>query len=270
MGGSIVQVIVGGAALDADIHEFMQVWMGVPVRTGYGLTEAGSDNVILPMSIRAIKPGTVGGHLVNVEVWLEPIPGYDNQNAGEIVIRRTPVTSGYSYDDAASRELSFDEVHSAIRTGDVGKWDADGYLQVINRIRSIFKLSQCEYVSAELVTQVFETSALVRQIFTYRDNKRTCLVAAVVPERVEIARLEGKATISDTELADMCRSEDLKKAVLKQLAAVRKGRAMGFQIVKAVYLEPQEWTTDNECLTPTFKLKRKRKKLTEKYREIIE
>jgi long-chain acyl-CoA synthetase len=268
MGGSIKQAIVGGAALDPVIHEFLQVALGFPVRTGYGLTEAGSGNVISPLDIRGIKPGTVGGPLINAEVWLEPVAEFEDPNAGEIIISGQSVASGYLHDEEATRELFFDEARTSIRTGDVGKWDSDGYLQVIDRIRSIFKLSQGEYVSAELVTQVFEAVPIVKQIFVYGDSKRPCLVAVVVPQVEVVAVIVGKASLSEEEFAEACERAEVKQAVMAQLGAAAKEKLPGFQAVRTVHLEPIEWTTANELLTPTFKLKRR--KLTEKYRGVIE
>jgi long-chain acyl-CoA synthetase len=268
MGGCVGEAIVGGAAMDPVIQEVLQVAMGVPIRTGYGLTEACSGNVISPRDIRDVRVGTVGGPLSNVDVWLEPIHGYGDPNAGEIIIRGQSVTAGYLYDEEETRELFVDDTHRAIRTGDVGRWDEYGHLTVIDRIRSIFKLSQGEYVSAELVTQVCETAELVKQIFVYGDSMRTCLVAVAVPEPDKVAALRGKAKLTQDEFEEACRDPAVNKAVLDQLAVVGRGKLFGFQIVQAVYLEPVEWTVENDLVTPTFKLKRKR--LTDKYKQQIE
>lgn len=270
MGGCVEQVIVGGAALDPNIQEILQVAMGLPVRTGYGLTEAGSGNIISPLDIKYIKPGTVGGPLINAEIKLDPIQDYNDDECGEIIIKGQCIASGYLHDPATSAELFTDETHTAIRTGDVGKWDKDGYMCVVDRLRSIFKLSQGEYVAAELVTQVFEEAPLVNQIFVYGDSSRTCLVAIVVPDKKETASFLGKHDkISDLELAKTCQSPEFKKAILDQLTEVaKKHKLFGYQFVKAVHCDPIEWTIDNELLTPTFKLKRK--KLGQKYEKEIQ
>jgi long-subunit acyl-CoA synthetase (AMP-forming) len=61
-------VIVGGAALDPEVQDFLQVAMGVPIRIGHGLAEGCSGNLICPSHIRDIKPEMVGGTLMNAEV----------------------------------------------------------------------------------------------------------------------------------------------------------------------------------------------------------
>lgn len=270
MGGEVKQVIVGGAAMDPSIHEILQVAMGLPIRSGYGLTEAGSGNIISPIDIRYVKPGTVGGPLNNVEIHLEPIADYNDPNCGEIIVKGQCVASGYLNDPAATSELFTDETHTAIKTGDVGKWDKDGYMCVVDRLRSIFKLSQGEYVAAELVTQVFEEAELVNQIFVYGDSTRTCLVAIVVPNKAATAKFLGvQGRISDADFAEACKSKKLNDEILNQLTEVaKKHKLFGYQFVKAVHCDPVEWTIENELLTPTFKLKRK--KLSDKFNKEIQ
>jgi long-chain acyl-CoA synthetase len=97
---------------------------------------------------------------------------------------------------------------------------------------------------------------------------RTCLVAVVVPDPEKVAALRGKAELTQNEFEDACRDPAVNKAILDQLVVVARGKLLGFQIVQAIYLEPVEWTVDNDLMTPTFKLKRK--KLTDKYKQQIE
>ncbi|OHS99547.1 AMP-binding enzyme family protein [Tritrichomonas foetus] len=269
MGGSIQQVIVGGAAMDPNIQEFLQVAMGVPIRAGYGLTEAGSGNIISPINIRYVKPGTVGGPLVNCEIKLDPIDGYNDPECGEIIVTGQCVASGYLHDQTSSSELFYNGRTDSIRTGDVGKWDEDGYMMVVDRLRSIFKLSQGEYVAAELVTQVFEEAELVNQIFVYGDSTRTCLVAVVVPDKKATAKFLRKERVTDDEFKNVCNQKEFKDEILTQLSDVaKKHKLFGYQFVRAVHCDPEEWTVDNEYLTPTFKLKRK--KLSDRYKAEIQ
>lgn len=269
MGGCLTEFVVGAAALDRKVHEFLQVATGVPVRTGYGLTEAGSGNVCNPWDINGIKFGTVGGPLINAEVRLEPIDGYDDPVCGEILIGGQCLCSGYLHDPESSNALFYDKERTMIRTGDVGKWDEDGYLRIVDRRRSIFKLSQGEYVAADNITQVYEAAPLVKQIFVYGDSSRTCLVGIVVPEPREVAKLLGKGHLSPEELAEACRSETTRTATLAQMNELAKeSKLFGYQQVRAIHLDPVEWTPDNNLLTPTFKMKRKA--LQDKYSAEIE
>ena len=269
MGGCVEQFIVGGAAMDAKIHEIMQVATGVPLRSGYGLTEAGSGNVCNPYHVNYSKPGTVGGPLENVEVRLEPIDGYDDPECGQILVGGTCLCSGYLNDPEATKNLFVDDSRQWIKTGDVGKWDKDGYLMIVDRMRSIFKLSQGEYVAAEILTQIYDSVDLVAQFFVYGDSSRTCLVAIIVPSLPDVAKFLGKNNLSEQEFIQACKSHELKKEIQKRCDEMAKREKLfGYQFIRNIYLDNDSWTIENELLTPTFKLKRK--KLETKYKPIIE
>lgn len=269
IGGEIRQFIVGGAAMDPWIHEFMQFATGIPMRVGYGLTEIGSGNVCNPMDVRYSKPGTVGGPLPNSEVRLLPLEDFDDPLCGEILMGGEANCSGYLFDEEATNNLFVDEEHHWIHTGDVAKWDEDGYLVLVDRIRSIFKLAQGEYVAAELLTSIFETIPLISQIFIYGDSTRPCLVAIVVPDRKSVADFLKLPKITQEQYKEACESKELCDEILKQLNAIAQEKNLpGYEKVRAVSCESEDWTIANDCLTPTFKLKRK--KLTIKYHDKIE
>ena len=270
-GGCIKQFIVGGAAMDPFVHEFVQFCTGIPMRVGYGLTEIGAGNICNPFDVRYTKPGTVGGPLCNCEVRLEPLPDYDDPLCGQILMGGQCLCSGYLYDEDATNKLFVDDKHTWIRTGDVGKWDEDHYLMVVDRMGSIFKLSQGEYVAAELLTQTFESvnPKVCDQIFIYGDSTRNCLVAIVVPNRDSVAKFLGKTSITDDEYKEACGTEALCNEIKDRLEkfAIEKNLP-GYERVRSVACEWDPWTVDNGCMTPTLKLKRKI--LTERYKQKIE
>jgi long-chain acyl-CoA synthetase len=269
VGGRINQWIIGGAAMDPWIHEFIQYATGIPVRAGYGLSESGSGNIVNPFDLNWSKPGTCGGPMPNFEVRLEPIEDYDDPQCGELICGGQSLCSGYLHDQEQTTKLFTDDTHKFIRTGDIGKWDSDNYLMIVDRMRSIFKLSQGEYVAAELLTNIYELAVLVQQIFVYGDSGRSYLVAVVVPARAMVARWAGKDALNDQEFADVCTDQKLIAEIKKQLDDLAVERKLpGYERIKAIALDWQLWTADNDLMTPTFKLRRK--KLTEKYRERIE
>jgi long-chain acyl-CoA synthetase len=269
VGGRINEWIIGGAAMDPWIHEFIQYATGIPVRAGYGLSESGSGNIVNPFDLNWSKPGTCGGPMANFEVRLEPIDDYDDPLCGELICGGQSLCSGYLHDQEQTAKLFTDDTHRYIRTGDIGKWDSDNYLMIVDRMRSIFKLSQGEYVAAELLTNIYELAVLVQQIFVYGDSGRSYLVAIVVPARAMVAKWVGKDALNDEEFADICKDQKLIWEIKKQLNNLAVERKLpGYERIKAIALDWQLWTADNDMMTPTFKLRRK--KLTEKYRLHIE
>ena len=268
MGGRLRCFIIGGAAMDPYVHEFMNFATGAAMRVGFGLSEIGAGSVCNPLSVRYNKPGTVGGPMICTEVKLIPLEDYEDKEAGEIMIGGQCLCSGYYKDDEATEKL-FEENRRWVHTGDIGKWDKDGYLMVIDRIRSIFKLSQGEYVAAELLTQTLEIAEIVQQIFIYGDSSRRFLVAIIVPEPSEVAKFLGKNQVSNEELKQACESKELREEAKKQLNQIVDNKKLpGYERISNVYLEPLPWDMKSGMLTPTLKLKRKQ--LAQKYHDVIE
>jgi long-chain acyl-CoA synthetase len=91
------------------------------------------------------------------------------------------------------------------------------------------------------------------------------LVAIVVPNIPQLRTMLGSATSEKLKTdEDICASAEACAAILESLAKTgREARLQGFEIIKAVYLEPVMWTPESEVMTPTLKLKRT--PLREKY-----
>jgi long-chain acyl-CoA synthetase len=216
-------------------------------------------------------PGTVGGPLINVEVRIEPSDSFSDPTCGEILIGGPAVSSGYFHDESLTAGLFMDKERRWIRTGDIGRWMSGGYLKVVDRARSIFKLSQGEYVAAEMITQAYEECECVQQIFVYGDTGKPCLVAIVIPKRSFVATFLGKEVgeMSDMEYCDACRNAELIQACQKEMDEVANRHGLfGFQWVKRIHLDWVEWTIENNLLTPSLKLRRKA--LADKYHREIE
>lgn len=269
MGGELVQICNGGAALPADIHEFMQVVLGIPIRPGYGLSEGGSGNTLNPRDVRLIKLGTSGYPLANVQLRIVRQEDFTEPGVGEIQMGGSGLCSGYLNDEQATADLFTDESHEWIHTGDIGRFDEDNSLVVVDRMRSIFKLSQGEYVAGDLLAQYFEAAELVSSIFVFGDSTRQCLVGIVLPDKGAVGRFLGNKQLTDDEFTAACNSPELNKAVKAQLdtIAVEK-KLLGYQKIAAVQCVNDEWTVDNGLLSPTFKPKRKL--LTARYAKEID
>lgn len=105
-----------------------------PLIEGYGMTEAGRITCN-PLPPGRRKPGSVGTP-VALEVRIVDTDGADcaPEQTGEILIRGASVMSGY-LDDPAANTAAFHD--GWFRTGDLGRFDGDGYLYLSGRIKEL-------------------------------------------------------------------------------------------------------------------------------------
>eukprot|EP00931_Biecheleriopsis_adriatica_P038483 TRINITY_DN22034_c0_g1_i1.p1 TRINITY_DN22034_c0_g1~~TRINITY_DN22034_c0_g1_i1.p1 ORF type:complete len:680 (+),score=143.70 TRINITY_DN22034_c0_g1_i1:55-2094(+) len=276
-----VRLIITGSAPIADhVMDFLRIVFSCTVIEGYGLSETAAGGTLVYES--DLIAGTVGAPAACNELRLQDVPemGYTRADQvhklgsshipchgrGEICFRGPNVFKGYYKmpDQTAEAIDSEGWFHS----GDIGMWTPDGRLKIIDRKKNIFKLAQGEYVAPEKLENLNAQSPLVMQNFVYGDSLKTELVAIVVPDQ-EQAMAWAKQKGLQKSLPDLCRDESFQKAVLGALEQLaRKAKLAGFEVVKAVWLEPVPWEPGGEVLTPTFKLQRNKAK--EKYQAQID
>lgn len=141
-------------------------------------------------------------------------------------------------------------------TGDIGMWDAQGRLKIVDRVKNIFKLAQGEYIAPEKIEVIYNKHEILAQSFVYGDSLQSTLVAIIVPDWDTARGWAAQNGHAVESLADFCASASIKTALLKILADHGKANGLkGFENVKNIYLTPDMFTPENGLLSPTFKLK---------------
>lgn len=152
------------------------------------------------------------------------------------------------------------------RTGDVGMLDSLGRLKIIDRIKNIFKLQQGEYVSPEAVEKVAATCPLVLQSFLTGNSNEANTVMVVIPEFKNVDKLLIKlGLITDETKDEMTYAQkvstyvdQIKAEFHAQLVPAIKGSKdiKAFEKPHFLYITSEEMTVENDCMTPTFKIRR--------------
>ncbi|KAJ2802107.1 long-chain fatty acid-CoA ligase, partial [Coemansia guatemalensis] len=185
-GGRLKIAITGGAAISGSVQRLIAAAVCQMIQ-GYGLTEAsGLVAVQLPGDTTL---GNVGAPVPSVEIRLADVPtaGYfARDGCGEVCVRGPSVFRGY-----VGHSQSPVDAAGWLRTGDVGRWVADGRLQIIDRCKNLVKLLNGEYVALEALEAVYRTSLLVDNVCVCADARmpRPCALVNVDSARVaEVAQ----------------------------------------------------------------------------------
>ena len=269
LGGRVRFMLTGSAPMAPEILDFIKITFSTVLIEGYGQTE----NCAGMLLSRAVEnsSGHVGGPGFANEVKLIDVPDLDytsedknletgcDEPRGEICIRGPILFSGY-LNDKESTDKAIDK-DGWLHTGDIGVilTSKGNAVKIIDRVKNIFKLSIGEYVAPEKLENILVKHHYINQIFVYGDSFQNYLVGIIVP-RAEtcIDFLKSKGIEATKEnVKEYYDDEDLKNNVVKQLEAFSKENGFkGFEIIRKVYLSKEEFTIQNDLITPTMKIKR--------------
>lgn len=257
LGGKIRLIVSGGAPLSPELQEFVKVCFCCPVIQGYGLTETCAGGTICAQNDPST--GHVGPPVVCCEIKLNGVPEMnyfptDPTPEGEILIRGPSISQGYFKDPEKTKEVFYPDGWFA--TGDIGRFNENGTISIIDRKKNIFKLQQGEYVAAEKLENAYKEHPLINQIWVYGDSNHKDLVAVIVPsiERLELwFRENGSLPIKN----NFNKCAELREYFVDELSNLAKSKKFnGYEVIRSVYINDTEFSVDNDLITPTFKFKR--------------
>jgi long-chain acyl-CoA synthetase len=143
------------------------------------------------------------------------------------------------------------------RTGDLGKLTADGYLSITGRVKSQFKLENGKYVSPAPLEENVKLSPLVEQAaLDGRNMLKTYLIVHPNLEAMKAALGSAGVDASGSD-EEICSRQSTRDWMLNELKsnAMQAPTWKGYEIPATIILDHEEWTTDNDLLTPSMKVK---------------
>ncbi len=251
-GGNIKFFICGGAPLDKTINEFMWA-IGIPVFTGYGLTE--TSPAVTLSNIDNVRFDSVGKPLECTEVKVA--------SDGELLVKGPQVMDGYYRNKKATEETLED---GWLRTGDIAEVDENGFVYIIDRKKEIIITAGGKNIAPQPIENELKLDKYISQAYVFGDAK-PYLVALLTPniERIiDFARDEKIDYIDIEELVTNTKIIELYTSRINNFNA----NLPSYETIKKFVILPREFTIEGGELTPTLKLKRK--EIYKIYRDKIE
>lgn len=249
LGGRMQYAFSGGAALSKEVAEFIDA-LGITVYEGYGLTE--TSPIATANRPGAHRIGSVGKPIELVKITIDKEASGDPKH-GEIVIHGPNIMQGYHNRAQENAEVFTED--RGFRTGDLGYVDDDGYLYITGRIKEQYKLENGKYVSPAPLEELLKLSPFILNAMVYGDNRLYNVALIVIdPEYVKTWAAEQGLSFKDND--EMCNNDRVKKQVM---AEVEKYSVdwKGFEKAQKITLTAEDFTTANNMLTPSLKVKRR-------------
>ena len=250
----IKAVASGSAALQPRLARFFN-GIGVPILEGYGLTET---SPVISVNTTAqpgmLRIGAVGKVIDGVEVKIA--------EDGEILAKGPNIMMGYYKQPELTAEvMTGDWFH----TGDIGVIE-DGFIRITDRKKEMFKTSGGKYVAPQLIENELKASHLIEQSMVLGSGRKFPSAICILNEP-GVKEWCSRHDIKFTTIEEMAQNQQVRDRVWKDVerANARFGK---WEQVKKIIIDTEEFTVDNGCLTPTFKVKRK--PILAKYEKQIE
>ncbi|HZK05864.1 MAG TPA: AMP-dependent synthetase/ligase [Actinomycetaceae bacterium] len=241
LGGKLEWTISGGAPLGERLANFYQ-GIGLNMLEGYGLTETTAPtNVNLP---GRAKMGTVG----------PPLPGTEIKIAedGEILARGIGVFTQYHSNPEATAEAIKD---GWFHTGDLGSLDDDGYLTITGRKKEIIVTAAGKNVAPSVLEDPLRSHPIISQAVVVGD-KQPFVAALITLDPETLPRWLETHDLPEMPVAEAAQNATVREHV--QMAIDRANRKVSrAESIREFRILDEDFTIDNDMLTPTMKVKRK-------------
>ena len=230
-GGNLKAFVSGGGPLDKNVGLFLNS-LGLKTLQGYGLTE--TSPVVSCNPVDDIRIDTVGKVFSNNLVKIA--------DDGEILVKGENVMLEYWHNPKATAEVI---QNGWLHTGDIGELDSEGYLKITDRKKDIIVTLGGDNISPSKIENLLCLHDEIEQAYVHGDNEKYLSCLLVLNKNIKLDNTQIQLLIDKTN---------------KSLTAIEK--------VKKFKTLDEEFTIENELLTPTMKIRRH--KIKSKYKIELE
>jgi len=224
--------VVGAAPTPPEVLEFFLA-LGIEIRETWGMSETTAITTLNPPG--GVRVGTVGPPIPNTEVKLA--------EDGEVMVRGPQVMAGYrNMPEKTAEALSED---GWLLTGDVGEFDEEGYLRIVDRKKELIINAAGKNMSpANIEAKLKAATPLIAHAVAIGDNRPyNVALLALDPESLAA---RGLSTDDPALEAEIAAAVDAANERLSRVEQIKR-----FKVLSG------EWFPGAEELTPTMKLKRR-------------
>ncbi|KOS19931.1 Long-chain-fatty-acid--CoA ligase 1 [Escovopsis weberi] len=254
--GGRLRFTMNGASGIADTTKNFLSLVLAPMLSGYGLTETcASGSLGCPLEY---SPTAIGPVSPALDVKLVSIPelGYDADAKvpqGEIWLRGLCVMREYfNNPEETAKAVTPD---GWFKTGDIGEFDEQGHLRIIDRLKNLVKMQGGEYIALEKLESIYRCAQSVANILIHADPAHTRPIAVIMPNEKVLA---ARAKALGVDEHNMHHDPKVVDWVLKDLVTTGKQAGLtGLETVSGVVITDEEWSPPSGLVTATQKLNRK-------------
>jgi len=253
-GTNLHHVNYGGAALNAEIERFF-FYCGVLVLSGYGLTE--TSPVISMNGPHCFKFGSIGPANPLVDIRIDP-------ETGEIQAKGPNIFKEYYKKPDKTKEAFTDD--GWFRTGDIGRFDEDGYLYITDRLKDLIVTSGGKNIAPQMIELIMAEDHMIEYIAVVGDGRKY-VSALIVPSFENLEDWAVKNGIAFSTREELIKNQQVIDMFWK-IIEERQADLGQVEKIKRFTLLPQEFSQETGEITPTMKIKRK--VVQDKYRDLID
>ena len=243
---------VGAAPTPPEVIEFFHA-LGIPLAELWGMSETTGAGTCNPPD--RIKIGTVGPPAPNVEIKLA--------EDGEVMVKGPVVMKGYRNLPEKTAETFTDD--GFLLTGDIGEFDEDGYLRIVDRKKELIITAAGKNLSPANIEARLKQVPMVSQAIAIGDRRK--YISALLTLDAEAAARWAAEHEVDGDSSELADNEELVAEIQRGVDRANEDLARVEQVKRFAIL-PSDWEPGGDELTPTMKLKRK--PILEKYAAEVE